>query len=97
MKIKILNIIVSKISLISYQFFLLQHLIIYKIIYYFPEASSNIAYFCILFLCIITTIFFSFLLYWLSNKLIQTKMFKDLENWILNNNLSNNLSKKFDK
>ena len=96
MKIKILNIIVSKISLISYQFFLLQHLIIYKIIYYFPEATSNKTYFCILFLCIITTIFYSFLLYWLSIKLTQTIMFKDLENWILNNNLNNNLSKKFD-
>ena len=96
MKIKILNIIISKISLISYQFFLLQHLIIYKIVYYFPEVSSMIAYFCILFLCIITTIFFSYLLNWLSNKLIKSIMFKDLENWILNNNLNNNLSKKFD-
>ena len=96
MKIKILNIIISKISLISYQFFILQHLIIYKIIYYFPEATSIITYFCILFLCIITTIFYSFLLYWLSIKLTQTIMFKDLEKWILNNNLNNNLSKKFD-
>ena len=86
MKIKILKIIITKISLISYQIFLLQHLIIYKILYYFPKASTNIIYFCILFLCIITTLFFSFLLHWLSIKFINTKVFKDFEIWILNNN-----------
>jgi len=96
MKVKILNIIVSKISQISYQFFLLQHIVIFKIIYFFPKSSSNITYFCILFLCIITTIIFSFLLHWLSTKFIQTKIFIDFENWILINSLNNNFKKKIE-
>jgi peptidoglycan/LPS O-acetylase OafA/YrhL len=96
MKIKILNIIVSKLSLISYQLFLLQHLVIYKIIYIFPKSSSNVTYFCILFLCIITTIIFSFLLHWLAIKFIQTKIFIDFENWILDNSLNNNFKKKLE-
>ena len=85
MKIKILKIIFTKISHISYQMFLLQHIVIYKILYYFPKASTNIIYFCILFLCIITTLFFSVLLHWISIKFINTKVFNDFENWILNN------------
>jgi peptidoglycan/LPS O-acetylase OafA/YrhL len=86
MKIKILKKIFTKISQISYQMFLLQHIVIYNVLHYFPKASTNKIYFCILFLCIITTLFFSVLLHWISIKFINTKVFNDFENWILNNN-----------
>ena len=89
MKIKIFNKIISKIALISYQIFLLQHLVIYKILYYFPKALTNKIYFCILFLCIIITIFLAYILHLLSIKFIQTKIFLDFETWILNDNKNN--------
>ena len=95
MKIKILKKFFTKISQISYQTFLLQHIVIYKILYYFPKASTNKIYFCILFLCVITTLFFSVLLHWISIKFINTKVFKDFEFWILNNN-NIEIKEKFD-
>ena len=87
MKIKILNLIISKISFISYQIFLLQHITILRILYYFPEATTDIKYFCILFLCFIIIIILSYILNLITRIFIESKIFVDFENWILKNDL----------
>jgi peptidoglycan/LPS O-acetylase OafA/YrhL len=87
MNIDILKKFISNISLISYQIFLFQHITIKIIIFFFPEITTDLNYFFVLLLYIIITLIFSFLLYFCSLKLIQTRIFNDFENWILNNEL----------
>ena len=93
MSIRILNKIFSNISLISYQMFLIHHILMINLLYFFPMVSTKLNYFCFLFLIIVIIIFFSYLLHFIAFKFIHSKIYIDFENWILNNDMNNNKKK----